>query len=155
MTHVHDLAARPPGALSVPGGSGAVGVTARREDRADWLPYPRSVPLARRRTARLLWAWGHPELLADASLLVSELGGNAVLHGCLSDRAFRVRTTLTADTLRIEVTDPRGDRPPRPRAVTSRDAFGRGLWVVDAVASRWGVYRRGTDKTVWCELDLP
>ena len=137
------------------GAAASVHSPVRGEDCVDWLPYPRSVPLARRRMARLLRAWGRPELLPDAALLVSELGGNAVLHGCLSDRPFRVRTTLTDHALRIEVTDPRGERRPWPRVAGPEDSFGRGLLVVGVVAARWGVHRHGGGKTVWCELDVP
>ena len=139
----------------VPGAATPVRHPVRYEDCADWLPYPRSVPLARRRLTRLLHAWDRAELLPDAALLVSELAGNAVLHGCLSDRPFRVRATLRRDTLRIEVTDPRGQRRPRLRATGPEDTYGRGLVLVSRLASRWGVDHRGGDKTVWCELDLP
>ncbi|WP_346656976.1 hypothetical protein [Streptomyces sp. F001] len=59
------------------------------QDRLDYTPLPKSVTLARRRAHRLLTKWGHPELALDAALLVYELGGNAVLHGCLRGRLFQ------------------------------------------------------------------
>ncbi|SHI23119.1 hypothetical protein [Streptomyces sp. 3214.6] len=37
------------------------------------------------------------------------------MHGSLRDRLIRVRLTATAETLRVEVSDPRGERQPVPR----------------------------------------
>lgn len=123
-------------------------------DRLDCTPFPRSVTLARRRAHRLLTEWGHPELAADAALLVSELGGNAVLHGCLRDRLFRVELTLTERAVRIDVSDPKGELLPTPRHASDDDMFGRGLLIVREVADRWGVCERAVGKSVWCELDV-
>ncbi|MEC4017686.1 ATP-binding protein [Streptomyces sp. H27-D2] len=124
-----------------------------REDVLDYTPYPKSVRLARHRTARPVVEWGHPELAGDAALLLSELATNAVLHGCVPGRLFRVRTTLHAAVLRIAVSDPRGESLPRPRAAGPDDKFGRGLLIVRTLAARWGVRERTVGKTVWCELD--
>ncbi|MEU3369548.1 ATP-binding protein [Streptomyces sp. NPDC006660] len=124
------------------------------EDCLDYTPDARSVSLARRRTAALVVAWGHPELAGDAALLVSELATNALLHGCLCDRLFRVRLTLGATALRIEVTDPRGESAPRPRAAADDEQFGRGLLLVGALADRWGIEPRAVGKTVYAELAL-
>jgi hypothetical protein len=123
-------------------------------DRLDYTPFPKSVTLARRRAHRLLTDWGHPELAADTALLVSELGGNAVLHGCLRDRLFRVELTLTERALRIDVSDPKGEVLPIPRHASDDDMFGRGLLIVGEVADRWGVCERAVGKSVWCELDV-
>ncbi|SES42337.1 Histidine kinase-like ATPase domain-containing protein [Streptomyces sp. yr375] len=122
-------------------------------DRLDYTPLPRSVSLARRRAHRLLTEWGHPELAADTALLVSELGGNAVLHGCLRDRLFRVELALTERSLRIAVSDPKGELRPYPREATADDLFGRGLLIVGQVADRWGIRELTVGKAVWCELD--
>ncbi|WP_210574213.1 ATP-binding protein [Streptomyces sp. GESEQ-4] len=125
-----------------------------QRDRLDYTPFPKSVTLARRRAHRLLAEWGHPELAADAALLVSELGGNAVLHGCLRDRLFRVELTLTERALRIDVSDPKGELLPIPRHASDDDMFGRGLLIVREVADRWGVCERAVGKSVWAELDV-
>jgi anti-sigma regulatory factor (Ser/Thr protein kinase) len=125
-----------------------------RYDRLDYTPLPKSVTLARRRTHRLLTEWGHPELAADAALLVSELGGNAVLHGALRDRPFRVELTLGKSAVRIAVSDPKGESLPSPRVPSGDDMFGRGLLIVGEVADRWGVSRLAIGKSVWCELDV-
>nr|WP_202477044.1 ATP-binding protein [Streptomyces sp. SID5470] len=126
-----------------------------RYDEASYIPYPRSIPLARRRVAELTVDWGHPALAGDAALLASELCTNALLHGCLRDRLFRVETTLTDTALRIAVTDPRGERLPGSRPSHPDDQFGRGLLIVRVLAGRWAVERLTVGKTVWAELDLP
>jgi anti-sigma regulatory factor (Ser/Thr protein kinase) len=124
-------------------------------DRVDYTPLPRSVALARRRAQRLVTEWGHGLLAPDAALLVSELGGNAVLHGCLRDRLFRVELSLFPHTLRIDVSDPRGELLPRPRDVPGDATSGRGLCIVGALSDRWGTAARTVGKSVWCELDVP
>ncbi|MEU3224614.1 ATP-binding protein [Streptomyces sp. NPDC006976] len=128
--------------------------TPLQEDRLDYTPTARSVSLARRRAARLVTAWGHPRRAGEVALLVSELATNALLHGSLRGRLFRVRLTLTADALRIEVTDPRGERLPGIRSADSDECYGRGLLIVDAIADRWGVEPRTIGKTVFAELAL-
>ncbi|MFF1717684.1 ATP-binding protein [Streptomyces sviceus] len=125
-----------------------------RYDEVSYTPYPRSIPLARRRVAGLAVEWGHPDLAGDAALLASELCTNALLHGCLRDRLFRVETTLTNTTLRIAVTDPRGERLPGTSPSHPDDQFGRGLLIVRVLAGRWAVERLTVGKTVWAELDL-
>jgi anti-sigma regulatory factor (Ser/Thr protein kinase) len=124
------------------------------EDALDYTPYPRSVGLARRRAARLVGEWGHPELSGDTALLVSELATNALMHGSVRGRMFRVALTLTGPALRVEVSDARGERLPNPRDAAPGDQFGRGLLIVRMLAARWGVEERTVGKTVWCELDV-
>jgi anti-sigma regulatory factor (Ser/Thr protein kinase) len=125
-----------------------------REDALNYTPTPRSVGLARRRAQRLVTEWGHGAHAESVALIVSELGANALLHGCLWDRLFQVRLVLTEGVLRIEVSDPRGDRPLRPGAPGPTDPFGRGLLVVDRLADRWGSTPRVVGKTVFAELAL-
>ncbi len=129
-------------------------MAAVRYDVVDYTPFPHSVSAARRRVARLATQWGHPRIAGDAALLASELGTNAVLHGCLRDRLFRVELILTEAVLRIAVTDPKGERTPCVRTPTDDDQFGRGLFIVQTLADRWGVDGHTVGKTVWSELDL-
>ncbi|MEV6499315.1 ATP-binding protein [Streptomyces prunicolor] len=117
-------------------------------------PLARSVTLARRRTARLVTEWGHPALAGDVALVVSELMTNALLHGSLRDRLIRVRIIVTGVTLRVEVSDPRGERLPSPCPVGDTDQFGRGLLLVGALAHRWGWEPRSVGKTVYAEWVL-
>ncbi|MGA5520858.1 ATP-binding protein [Streptomyces pseudogriseolus] len=124
-----------------------------------------TVPLsATRRGARLarllaveqLRAW---ELPPDpARLIVAELAANAAVHGRVPGRSFRLALFLVEPaTLRIEVTDTRGDHlPMQARSAGDEPAeSGYGLLLVEELADRWGV-REGPApwKTVWAELDL-
>nr|WP_149551725.1 ATP-binding protein [Streptomyces marokkonensis] len=117
----------------------------------------RGARLARLLAAEQLEAWGVP--LDPARVVVAELAANAVLHGRVAGRGFRLGLTVTAPrTLRIEVTDPRGNQlPPQKRAAGGAEPgeSGYGLLLVGELADRWGV-RTGPVpcKTVWAELDL-
>ncbi|MGW6205206.1 ATP-binding protein [Streptomyces sp. NPDC055089] len=124
------------------------------EDRLDYTPTARSVTLARRRTARLVAEWGHPHHAGEAALLVSELATNALLHGSMRGRLIRVHLSLTATALRIEVSDPRGERLPGLREAGADDCYGRGLLIVAQLADRWGVEPRTVGKTVYAELTV-
>ncbi|MBO0917195.1 ATP-binding protein [Streptomyces laculatispora] len=125
-----------------------------QEDRLDYTPTARSVTLCRRRAVRLVSEWGYPNHVAEAALLVSELATNALLHGCMRGRLFRVHLILTATTLRIEVSDPRGERLPTVREAEDDDCYGRGLLIVTRLADRWGIEPRTVGKTVFAELSL-
>ncbi|MFD7065686.1 ATP-binding protein [Streptomyces sp. NPDC059913] len=125
-----------------------------REDRLDYVPTAESVSFSRRRAARLVREWGYPGLAGDAALLVSELATNALVHGAVEGRLFRVRLTLTGTALRVAVSDPRGERLPGLREATDEECYGRGLLIVKRIADRWGVEPRAVGKIVFAELDL-
>ncbi len=126
-----------------------------RYDAVSYTPFPENIPRARRHVAQLATAWGHPGVADDAALLASELCTNALLHGCLRDRLFRVETSLTGTALRVSVTDPRGERlPDAGISAAPADQFGRGLLIVRTVASRWSVEKLAVGKSVWAELDI-
>ncbi|OUD03095.1 ATP-binding protein [Streptomyces swartbergensis] len=116
----------------------------------------RGARLARLLTERQLDEWGEP--YEAAAQVVAELASNAVLHGRVRGRDFRLRLTLRADhTLRVEVTDARGDRVPCiPAPVEQQDTEGgHGLRIVEAYANRWGVAEAPAHgKTVWAELAM-
>ena len=115
----------------------------------------RGARLARLLAAERLRAWGLPGEPAD--LIVAELAANAVLHGRVPGRSFRLGLSVTVrGVLCIEVTDARGEvLPARRRAVVGPAESGHGLLLVEELADRWGV-RSGPVpcKTVWAELDL-
>ncbi|MGW3125055.1 ATP-binding protein [Streptomyces sp. NPDC001076] len=117
----------------------------------------RGARLARLLTERQLDDWRSPFAEA-ATQVVAELASNAVLHGRVAGRDFRLGLRLYADrTLRIEVTDARGDRVPRLHDPVGADGeSGRGLLIVGAYADRWGVDEaQAGSKTVWAELGAP
>ncbi|WP_367575186.1 ATP-binding protein [Streptomyces griseoaurantiacus] len=91
--------------------------------------------------------------MATASLLIAELTANAAVHGRVRGRDARLALTLTATTLRIEVTDARGDRlPVRPREADADGECGRGLLLVTTLADTWGCEpHHPGGKTVWAE----
>jgi anti-sigma regulatory factor (Ser/Thr protein kinase) len=113
---------------------------------------------ARQLAAEWLRVWEVPSAVAErVELVVAELAANAALHGHVRGRDFRLALAFdpAADLLRVEVTDARGDRLPRP--VASEEAAdaetGRGLFLVAALADRWGTDPfPPSGKTVWAEV---
>ncbi|MCX2181024.1 ATP-binding protein [Streptomyces sp. SKN60] len=110
---------------------------------------PRGARLARLLAVEQLRSWGLDHLAEPAAQIVAELAANAVTHGRVPGRDFRVALFVVEATLRIEITDTRGDRLPVA-------AGGCGLRIVEGLAREWGV-RLGPvpRKTVWAELALP
>ncbi|MFC7883769.1 ATP-binding protein [Streptomyces sp. NPDC057376] len=114
-------------------------------------PTPRGARLARLLATEQLRAWGLP--LDPARQLVAELASNAAAHGRVPGRDFRLTLYVVGATLRIEVTDTRGEELPRPQTPALDAETGRGLLLVEALAHRWGVTEeRFPRKTVWAEL---
>ncbi|WP_406283992.1 ATP-binding protein [Streptomyces sp. NBC_00209] len=123
---------------------------------------PRGARLARRLALHQLDAWGVPygSTASDtAAVLVAELTANAVTHGRVPGRDFELAVRLTGRTLRIEVSDARGERRPPAGGVADPAPLaedGRGLLLVSALADRWEVLDRvPVGKTIAAELDLP
>jgi anti-sigma regulatory factor (Ser/Thr protein kinase) len=104
--------------------------------------------LARAAVAQQCAAWGLGRLCEEASLLVSELVGNAVRH---AGTVIHVTLVAFVNGLRLEVTDGSG-LPLRPQGVTLQAEGGRGLAIVDALATHHGVEGHPHGKTVWAEL---
>ncbi|MFI9611218.1 ATP-binding protein [Streptomyces sp. NPDC052023] len=116
-------------------------------------PTPRGARLARLLATEQLDTWQMP--LDPAEHIVAELANNAAIHGRVPGRSFRLLLYVVGTTLRIEVTDTRGDQLPRPQPTTPDSEAGRGLTLVAALANRWGVTQGlPPRKTVWAELDL-
>jgi anti-sigma regulatory factor (Ser/Thr protein kinase) len=106
--------------------------------------------VARRFAAEHLDRWGLGDLAETATLLVSELVTNAVLHG---DGDRRLDVEATGDAVRFAVHDGGAGRPER-RQARPGELSGRGLALVEALAPRWGVEPRpDSGKIVWFELD--
>ncbi|MBD0669631.1 hypothetical protein BU198_02575 [Streptomyces sp. CBMA156] len=87
-----------------------------------------------------------------AELLLSELFANAVQHTHTpDDHHIEIRFTLTPDhLLRIEVHDA-GTEHPTLRIAGPDDEHGRGLFLVNELAHRWGCEARlgGIGKFIW------
>ncbi|MFD5777448.1 ATP-binding protein [Streptomyces fungicidicus] len=112
---------------------------------------PESAATARRLVQVIvLREWGlTPALTEDAVLLVSELVGNAVRH--TGARVFGLRMRHRRGWIRIEVRDPSRGLPCL-MPVQDMDVSGRGLFLVDALADRWGVDLLPRGKTTWFEM---
>lgn len=114
-------------------------------------PTPRGARLARLLAREQLRSWGLP--LDPAELIVAELAANAAGHGRVAGRDFRLTLYAVGDTLRIEVTDTRGDRLPELGRPEPDADGGRGLLLVEALAERWGTAPGPAPrKTVWAEV---
>ncbi|GGZ28263.1 hypothetical protein GCM10010300_84170 [Streptomyces olivaceoviridis] len=102
---------------------------------------------ARRLARRALARWDLEDLTDSVELLVSEVVTNAVRY---ASRPVTLRL-LRTDVLRCEVGD---DVPqlPRLRQARATDEGGRGLYLVNRLARRWGATRLSTGKVVWFEL---
>ncbi|MFI6895209.1 ATP-binding protein [Streptomyces sp. NPDC050256] len=117
-------------------------------------PTRRGARLARLLAVAHLDLWGLPS--ESAAHIVAELATNATVHGRVSGRDFQLRLSVHADDrLRIEVTDTRDDHLPMVAAPDHLAESGRGLLIVEALATRWGITPGPVPrKTVWAELDL-
>ncbi|MGW6555170.1 SpoIIE family protein phosphatase [Streptomyces sp. NPDC055051] len=102
---------------------------------------------ARRLARRALARWDLEELNDSVELLISEVVTNAVRY---AERPVTLRL-LKTDVLRCEVGD---DSPqlPRQRRARETDEGGRGLFLVNRLARRWGATRLSGGKVVWFEL---
>lgn len=91
------------------------------------------------------------ELADSAELLLSELVTNAVQAQASAAPEVGVRFVWADGRLRLEARDV-SDAPPVMNDAEEDEECGRGLVLVDALASGWGVDRDDTGKTVWAEL---
>jgi len=119
--------------------------------RMDLTPSARLVRSARDLTTRALLDWGCPQPIGPATLIVSELVNNAILHA---------RTDLTVsvarwgDLVRLAVHDATPERPVRRHEPTQ--VTGRGMLLVAALSQSWGVLpTSGGGKVVWAVLQAP
>ncbi|GAA5056509.1 ATP-binding protein [Streptomyces similanensis] len=88
----------------------------------------------------------------DAVLLIaSELVTNAFRYGSEPGDSLLVVVLTTADRVRVEVHDPVRRRPAFREEAGTR-VRGRGLHIVDTLATRWDVDDRPLGKAVWAEV---
>ena len=100
---------------------------------------------------------GSSPRVADISLVVSELVTNAVEHGeppVMFGIDSSVDTSTDPNTVRIRVTvSDEGGGEPCVRAAADHAIGGRGLPLVEMLATRWQWRRDGKRLTVWAEFD--
>lgn len=115
---------------------------------------------ARQRLATELSGVIPAELLADVVAVLAELVGNAVRHaeplpGGVVRVAWRLRHGPGTDVVGIRVTDGGANTSPRIRTLGLEAIDGRGLHIVTALTTQWGVERDGLGQSVWAELAAP
>jgi anti-sigma regulatory factor (Ser/Thr protein kinase) len=94
-----------------------------------------------------------PDLIQDAQVLVSEIVTNAVLHG---KGQITLLVRVDEPSIGVAVADSGDKLPVKPHgAPPPSQPSGRGLMIVDALASAWGVTPNSDPlpgKVVWFEL---
>lgn len=134
-----------------------------REARLSLRPRPQSAAAARAVVRDVLASNGMAALTDTALLLVSELVSNALRHG---DGPYELLVGCDEGGLLVSVGD-RSLSSPRPRRPVhdmlrpdspgddplSLEEDGRGLLLVEALATDWGWTANGTGKRVWFRLD--
>jgi DNA-binding NarL/FixJ family response regulator len=104
--------------------------------------------LARRFVRRALERWKGKSEVDLVELLVSELVTNSLVHA-RSD--VEVSVTVDSQLARVSVFDSSLE-PPVRRAPGADNASGRGLLMLDALSSGWGVDLTPRGKSVWFEI---
>ena len=87
------------------------------------------------------------ERLQDLSLLVTELVTNAVIHG---EGTIRLKLQFDGSVVRGEVIDDGGGFEREVRRSGAEDVGGRGLSIIESLASDWGIHEGTTH--VWFEM---
>ncbi|MBT2441783.1 serine/threonine-protein phosphatase [Streptomyces sp. ISL-36] len=114
---------------------------------------PDALRAARRALRTALHDWSLDALSDTAELLACELATNALLHTAGNATLTATPVRNGGRGLRLAVTDT-SPASPRRRAATEECTSGRGLVLIEELASTWGIEPRGSGKTVWCELSL-
>ncbi|WSV01367.1 ATP-binding protein [Streptomyces sp. NBC_01023] len=142
---------------SAPVSTPALATSAPRREHWIGLPALHTSARSARDTVRdRLRAWQVPgDTCCDAVLLVSELTTNAVVHTDSARVLCGLMLTGDERRLRIELHDDDRTpvRPPEHLAGPGEEG-GRGLFLVQQLADRWGSARstRAEGKVVWAEL---
>lgn len=107
-----------------------------------------SIADARRflRSTMIAWAVGDYDLAGPQVL--TELATNAALH---ARSAYTVHLVLERGALLVEVTDS-SPALPHHRHYGPDATTGRGIALVEALGTAWGVESSPTGKTVWCRV---
>ncbi|MGW7046358.1 ATP-binding protein [Streptomyces avermitilis] len=109
-----------------------------------------SVHGARKLVVQAARRWGvlSEASLGDVELCAGEVVANAMEH---TRAASVVRVSAIKSGVRVEVIDTHPQLP-SPAAPDAQGESGRGLFLVDALATAWGAHPAGTGKTVWFEI---
>lgn len=105
-------------------------------------------PRAARRFARQALSGHHEDVVDVVELLLTELVTNAVLH---ANSRTAVSLQVFPDRVHVEVVDG-ATRAGRPQHPTPDSESGRGMELVDALASSWGTTALADGKIVWFDV---
>lgn len=112
---------------------------------------PQGLSDARTIVRQALTDWNMAELADDAELVTGELLVNVLLH--TEGGAVLTLEVLPEPVRRVRLSvQDRSSAWPRRRTPGETATSGRGLLLLDAVATRWGIEPRGEGKAVWCEI---
>ncbi|GAA4607504.1 anti-anti-sigma regulatory factor [Actinoplanes octamycinicus] len=114
-------------------------------------PVPASAGEARSIVGDACWSWGLRHLRDPAQLVASELASNAIVH---AGTDFDLMLGYTGRFLRIAVSDGSGampsviKEPPVTNAIMP-GGTGRGMRIIAAAGTHYGVTRTRSGKVVW------
>lgn len=141
------------GALAPPDGAGTAGLANRVETLSTVFPsVPPSAAAARRFVGAALRRWDVPEATIDVALLLSsELVTNTYRH---TGSDARVSVHRRPRLVRVEVHDSGVGGRVQRRPLDPERPDGRGLNIVDALATKWGSMCSEGGTLVWFELAI-
>jgi anti-sigma regulatory factor (Ser/Thr protein kinase) len=127
------------------------GRTRAIDDRIELPALPESVARARAFVRDVLRRGRFTGDLRAVQLLASELVSNAIIH---VGAPFEMVVDSSGGSVRVDVIDARGEGFPRLQKPDPHEIGGRGLQMVDRVATRWGVVEGPEDRrTVWFSFE--
>jgi anti-sigma regulatory factor (Ser/Thr protein kinase) len=113
-------------------------------------PEPASATRARQLARDQLAVVCSSEVLDTVALLVTELVTNAILH---AGTPLQLAIDAQPDRIRLCVEDA-SPRQPEVHHYDSDAVTGRGLALVEQLATSWGVDQTPAGKVVWCEIAI-
>jgi anti-sigma regulatory factor (Ser/Thr protein kinase) len=113
-------------------------------------PAGESVAAARHFAADLLGRWGLSEQADAVELVVDELVTNAIQH---SRGPVTLAIGRRLDRIVVQVQDP-SSAPPEPEQSDPLADSGRGLLLVEELATDWGTTPTPDGKRVWAEVPV-
>jgi serine phosphatase RsbU (regulator of sigma subunit)/anti-sigma regulatory factor (Ser/Thr protein kinase) len=134
---------------------GAVSRTTRQMAATVAQDEPDRIGDARAELRQLLHDWRDADQVDSAVLLTSEMLANVLMHTDADATLLaRISGAEGPRRLRVEVTDS-GEALPHRRDPGELASSGRGLFLIQELATAWGVDPRGVGKTIWFELYEP